>query len=207
MLSFAFFSSFLMLLSLARFGVFLSVSPFDDLVNSPDSTRRFLNTPRSVDVDIVDAGPDEPYRLVYPANGPELIVDAARRLESVDGRERLQAVRDLAWWAAVCPNHSHFTLPRLARTLQDPEPRVQGAAAIGIGSMGGNGASAVPDLLAARGTTVPYFDHLVTEAVLLIRHTPRWPPAPECGVVPDEELERLAAQQGHEADETRDSWR
>ena len=202
MLSFAFLSSFLILLSLARFGVFMWVSPFDS-VNSPDSSRRLFRTPRGVHVDVVDAGPGEGHRFVYPRDTPDLIISAAWRLESGERESRVSAVRDLAWWAAVCPNYEHFTLPRLTRALDDPDPGVKGAAAIGLGLTGGNGAPAVPALLASRGTTVHYYDHLVTEAVLLIEHTPRWPPASECMAVSDQELERRAAQQGHEADRTR----
>jgi hypothetical protein len=60
--------------------------------------------------------------------------------------------------------------------------------------MGGHGAAAIPDLLAARGASVRYFDYLVAEAVFLIEHGSRWPPAPECEDVPVAELERRAKQ-------------
>jgi hypothetical protein len=66
---------------------------------------------------------------------------------------------------------------------------VKGAAVIGLGSTGSYAAPAIPELLAARGTTVRYFDYLVAEAVLLIQNTPRWPPAPECQDASVAELE------------------
>jgi hypothetical protein len=98
-------------------------------------------------------------------------------------------MRDLAWWTAVCPSYAPFTLPRLVGGLQDVDPGVKGAAAIGLGSTGSYGAPAIPDLLAVRGTTVRYFDHLVAEAVLLIQNTPRWPAAAECEDASVTELE------------------
>jgi hypothetical protein len=95
----------------------------------------------------------------------------------------------LGWWTAVCPNYAQFTIPRLAAPLQDTDPGVKGAAAVSLGSIGSYGAAAVSDLLAARGSTVRYFDYLVDEAVLLIQNTPKWPPAPECEDASVTELE------------------
>lgn len=200
MLSFAALPSFLMLLTIARFGVFESLSLVDP-VNSPDSNGRLWGAPRGVDVDFVGEEQNGTRRLKYPHETADLTVDAARRAESAPGADRIRAVHDLAWWTGVCPNYASFTLPRLARALRDPDLRVKGAAAIGLGSTGGHGAPAVPDLLAVRGTTVRHFDHLVAEALLLIDRSPRWPPESECEDVPMEELERRAAQQGAAPDE------
>lgn len=190
MLSFAALPSFLLLLTLVRLGFIVTeIEP----VNSPESSRRYLGTPEDVDVDLEEVGGT--YRISYPRNTADLTASAARRAASTSREQRIQAVRDLAWWTSVCPNYGPFTLPRLARALRDTDPAVKGAAAIGLGSTGGHGAAAIPDLLAVRGTTVRYFDHVVAEAVLLIEHSPRWPPAGECEGVPMEELEQRAAQQ------------
>jgi hypothetical protein len=191
MLSFVALSSFLILLRLALFMPF----PVGDSINGPDSSARLLEAPQDVDVDLADPLESGEYRLRarYPRNTAELTAAATGRLGADCREERIQAVRDVAWWA-VCPNYASFTLAGLARALRDSDPGVKGAAAIGLGSTGGNGAAAVPDLLAARGTTVRHFDHLVDEAVVLIAQSPRWPPASECEDVSTEELERRAAQ-------------
>ena len=76
---------------------------------------------------------------------------AAARAELAPRRERIQGLKDLAWWTGVCPSYAPFTLPRLARALRDPDPGVKGAAAMGLGSTGAYGRPALPDLLAARG--------------------------------------------------------
>jgi hypothetical protein len=164
-----------MLLTLARLGVY-----FDDVepVNSPDSSRRLIQAPRDVDVELLLE--DGVRQVRYPRNTGELTAAAALRVEASASRERIRAIRDLAWWTAVCPNYAPFTIPRLAGALQDTDPGVKGAAAVSLGSVGSYGAAAVPDLLAARGSTVSHFDYLVDEAVLLIQNTPRWPGAPEC---------------------------
>ncbi len=118
--------------------------------------------------------------------------------------QRPRAVRALSWWMGVCPNYAPFTLPILLRSVRDPDYAVQGAAARRIGSIGGNAAPAIPGLMAARGTSVMYFDFLLQEAVFLIEHSPAWPPEEECEDVSIEELERRAVQQqaapaaGHE---------
>jgi len=134
-------------------------------------------------------------RFRYPSNAADRTVDAARRVEAAAPEDRIRAVRDLAWWTGVCPNYAPFTVPRLTQALRDDDPGIKGAAAIGLGSIGGHGAPAIPDLLAVRGTAVRYFDYLLAEAVLLIEHSPRWPPVSECEGVPIEELERRAAQE------------
>ena len=195
MLSFVALPSFLILLTLVRFGLLVTLI---DPVNSPDSSHRLLSAPR--DVDIVVGELNGTHRLRYPHNTAEFTAKAARHVQSGPRWQRIEALRDLAWWTGVCPNYGPFTLPRLVRALRDPDPAVKGAAAIGLGSTGGHGAAAIPDLLAVRGVTVRYFDHLVAEAVLLIEHSPRWQPADECEAVPIEELERRAAQQGDARD-------
>jgi hypothetical protein len=148
--------------------------------------------PEDVDVEVV-TDPADGERFIYPRNTAELVVAAATRFESRSRWERLQGVHDLAWWTSVCPNYAPFTLPRLTRALKDPDPGMKGAAAEGLGTTGGNSAAAIPELLAARGTTVPYFDHVAAEAVSSIEHAPRWPPAPECEVVSTSELEARSA--------------
>jgi hypothetical protein len=65
----------------------------------------------------------------------------------------------------------------------------------GLGSIGGHALPAVPDLLAARGSSVAYFDHLLGEAVFLIERTRKWPAEGVCEEVSIEELERRAVQQ------------
>ena len=190
MLSFVALSSFLFILTLARFGILV---PLESSVNGPRNNSRLFDAPRGVEVGIADE-PNEGRRFIYPHNTADLAVGAAQRAESPSSDDRIRGVHDLAWWTGVCPNSASFTLVRLRRALRDPDPRVKGVAAIGLGSTGGHGAAAVPDLLAARGTSVRYFDHLVAEAVVLIEQGPRWPPAPECENVPAPELERRAAQ-------------
>jgi hypothetical protein len=192
MLSFAALSCFLIMLTLARFGIFVS-SAASDPVNGPTNGSRLFDAPRGVEVGIVEEGPNGMRRFSYPHNTADLTVDAARRAESISSEGRIRAVRDLAWWTAVCPHYAPFTLVRLRRALRDRDPGVKGAAVIGLGSTGGHGAAAVPDLLAARGTSVRYFDYLVAEAVLLIEQGPGWPPARECEDVPAAELEQRAA--------------
>jgi hypothetical protein len=189
MLSFVALPSFLILLTLVRLGLVL---PVIDPVNSPDSSRRLFGDPGDVEVVVEEL--NGTYRVGYPRNTAELTANAARRFESARGWRRIQAVHDLAWWTSVCPTYVPFTVPRLARALRDPDPAVRGAAATGLGSTGGHGATAIPELLAVRGTTVRYFDHIVAEAVLLIDLSPRWPPVHECEDVPMQELERRAAQ-------------
>lgn len=191
MLSFTALSAFLLVLTLARFGVFV---PVEDPLNGPGSHSRVSRAPRGVEVRIVERKRNETRRFSYPHDTADLTVDAARRAASTSADDRVRGVRDLAWWTGVCPNYAPFTLVRLRRSLQDPNPRIKGAAAIGLGSMGGHGAAAIPDLLAARGTSVRYFDYLVAEAVFLIEHGSRWVPAPECEDVPVAELERRAKQ-------------
>lgn len=189
MLSFTALSTFLLLLTLARFGIFV---PLADPLNGPDDGFRFVGAPRDVEVGVVDERPNETRQFIYPHNTADLTVDAARRAESPSANERVRGVQDLAWWTGVCPNYAPFTLVRLGRALRDPSPRIKGAAAIGLGSTGGHGRAALPDLLAARGTSVRYFDYLVAEAVFLIERGPRWPPARECEGVSVAELERRA---------------
>jgi hypothetical protein len=191
MLSFVAVSSLLIMLTLARLGIFVSSTALEP-INGPRSGSRLVDAPEGVVVGIVEEAPNETRRFTYPRNTAELTVDAARRAESTSRDERVRAVRDLAWWTGVCPNYGPFTLVRLRRALRDPDPGVKGAAAIGLGSTGGHGAPAVPDLLAARGTSVRYFDHLVAEAIVLIQQGPRWPPARECEDVSVTELEGRA---------------
>lgn len=179
MLSFTALPAFLLLLTLARFGVFV---PFTDPFNGPGSSSRLFGAPRGVEVGIPEREPNEIRRFSYPHNTADLTVDAARRAESTSADDRRRGVQDLAWWTGVCPNYAPFTLVRLGRALRDPNPRIKGAAAVGLRSTGGHGAAAIPDLLAARGTSVRYFDHLLAEAVYLIEQGPRWPPAPEWGM-------------------------
>jgi hypothetical protein len=189
MLTFTALSAFLSVLTLVRLGIFVqSTNP----LNGPESSSRLFGALRGVDVDIPERKPDETRRFSYPHNTADLTVDAARRAESNSADDRLRGVQDLAWWTGVCPNYAGFTLVRLRRALRDPNPSIKGAAAIGLGSTGGHGAAAIPDLLAARGTSVRYFDHLVAEAVFLIERGPRWPPAPECEDVSAAELDRRA---------------
>ncbi len=190
MLSFTALSAFLLLLTLARFGINMSLA---DPLNGPRSGSRLFGAPRGIEVGVVEEEGNETRRFSYPHDTADLTVDAARRAESTSADDRLRGVRDLAWWTGVCPNYAPFTLVRLGRALRDPNPRIKGAAAVGLGSTGGHGAAAIPDLLAARGTSVRYFDHLVAEAVFLIEQGPRWPPAPECEDVSVAELERRAA--------------
>ena len=189
MLSFTALSVFLLVLTLVRLGIF--VQPTDPL-NGPESSSRLFGAPRGVDVDIAERKPGETRRFSYPHNTADLTVDAARRTESTSAEDRVRGIRDLAWWTGVCPNYAPFALVRLRRALRDPNPRIKGAAAVGLGSTGGHGAAAIPDLLAARGTSVRYFDHLVAEAVYLIEKGPRWPPARECEDVSVAELDRRA---------------
>ena len=184
MLSFVVLPTLLMLLTLARLGIhFEGFEP----VNSPDSSRRLTQAPREVDIDLLLE--DGVRQVRYPRNTAELTAAAAQGVKAASSHERIGAIRDLAWWTAVCPNYAQFTIPRLAGALQDADPGVKGAAAVSLGSIGSYGAPAVPDLLAARRSTVRYFDYLVDEAVLLIRNTPKWPPSPECEAVSVTELE------------------
>ena len=175
MLSFVALPSFLILVTLARFGLFVEAV---DQVNSPHSSRRLLHAPR--DVEIGFDLPDGERQFRYPRNTAEHTAAAASRAEAGSKRERIQGIQDLAWWTGVCPGYAPFTLPRLARALQDPDPSIKGAAAIGLGSTGSYGSPALPALFAARGTSVRYFDHLIAEATLLIQSTPAWLPAAEC---------------------------
>lgn len=190
MLSFTALSTFMLLLSLARFGTH---APLGSAVNGPLSGSRLFDAPWGVEVGIVEEEPTGTRRYTYPEATADLTVDAARRAELGSADDRVRGIRDLAWWTGVCPNYAPFTLVRLRRALNDPSPRIKGAAVIGLGSTGGHGAAAIPDLLAARGTSVRYFDHLVDEAVFLIERGPRWPPAHECESVSPAELERRAA--------------
>ncbi len=171
MLSFVGLSSFLLLMSLARFGVF--VSPQWG-VNSPDSWERQAYVPAEVNLRFVGD------RVGYPTNTAELAAEANGRLRSGSPSERRRAIRDVAWWTAVCPTYSPFTLPGLTSALRDPDPAVLGAAVVALGSLGGHGSPAVPDLLAARGTSVRHLDHVISEALHSIRTGERWAPATEC---------------------------
>jgi hypothetical protein len=175
MLSFVALPSFLILVTLVRLGVFLEAV---DQVNRPNSNRRLAYAPRDVEIDFKLV--DGEWQLRYPRNTAELAAAAASRADAGSKGERVQGIRDLAWWTGVCPGYATFALPRLARALQDPDPSIKGAAAIGLGSTGSYGAPALPALLAARGTSVRYLDHLIAEAVLLIHTTPPWSPATEC---------------------------
>jgi len=192
MLTFAALPTFLLLLSLARFGLF--AVPITNPVNIPGSGNRLFDQPEDVDVVITELG--NSYRYEYPGNTADLTASAAYRVGSGPPAERARAVRDLAWWTSVCPNYARFTVPTLARALRDPDDGVKGAAAIGLGSTGGHGAAAIPALLAARGTSVKYFDYLVTESVSLIERSPKWPPEAACEDVTMEELEQRTVQQG-----------
>jgi len=192
MLSFSALPTFLLLLTLARFGLFMV--PAVDPVNSPESNMRY----RSYRYEVELGPPKDPnsshrFDVIYPHNTADLTADAARRMKSADEWKRARAIGDLAWWTGVCPNYAPFALPKLTTALRDPDPGVKGAAAIGLGTIGGNAASAIPALLAARGTSVRYFDNLVDEAVALIESSPSWPPEKECEEVSVKELERRAA--------------
>ena len=187
MLSFVALPTFLILVTLARFGVFVEAA---DQVNSPHSSRRLLHAPRGVEIDL--ELPDGAWRFRHPLNTAELTAAAASRAEDGSKRERIRAIQDLAWWTSVCPGYAPFTLPRLARALRDPEPSIQGAAAIGVGSTGSYGTPALPALFAARGTSVRYLDHLIAEAAMLIRNTPPWPPAAECEKASTTQLEAMS---------------
>ncbi len=199
MLAFAALPTFLILMTLARF--ILLVEPGNP-VNSPDNFDGRLHHPRDADASFDRArGNDDGPHFTYPRNTADLTSKTARRAASASQERRIQGVHDLAWWTSVCPNYAPFTVPKLAGALRDPDPAVKGAAAIALGSVGGYGTTAIPDLRAARGTSVRYFDHLVDEAVYLIEHSPRWPPADECEKVSVEELERRTEQARDESAE------
>ena len=191
MLTFAALPAFLLLMTLARFGV--SLAPAIDPVNSPGSHQRLFGGQRYIEVGLNRANGS--YDFVYPRNTADLTATAARRAESGPRFERIRAIHDLAWWTGVCPNYARFTVARPARALRDPDDAVKGAAAIGLGSTGGHGSAAIPALLAARGTSVKYFDYLVAETVSLIERSPKWPQEAACEDVSMEELERRTAQQ------------
>jgi hypothetical protein len=174
------------------------ITPFDQ-INSPRSSRRYADAP----VHLVLNDWDGPKLYGYPTNAADLTAQTAARIGLGDVHQRVQAVRDLAWWTAVCPNYAPFTLPRLSGALPDPDPRVRSAVVAGLGSLGGHAAAAVPALVAARGSSVPYFDHLVDEGVSLIQRSQKWPAEDVCEDVSRAELERRAVQQAHEAVETR----
>jgi hypothetical protein len=197
MLSFVALPAFLMVLSLARFG-FLVWSPVSP-VNSPGSSARWWHVPRDVDLETLDDRPGSALRGLFAKGTADLTLGAAQRAESGAPFDRVEGLRDLAWWTAVCPDYAPFTLARLVQALRDPNPRIKAAAAIGLGSTGGHGAPALPDLLAARGTSVAYFDHIVAEAVFLIEGSPRWGPARGCEDMAVDELERRAAHSNPEA--------
>ena len=169
------------------------------LVNSPDNRLLRFDEPADVEVTGWETG-----TLRYPENTAELTARAAGRMKAKDPWCRARAARDVAWWTSVCPNYSQFTIPILLRAVHDPDPGVRSAAVQGLGSIGGNASAAIPGLVAARGSSVKYFDFLLQEAVFLIEHSATWPPAAECQSTTTEELERRAVQQGDEADSLQD---
>jgi hypothetical protein len=187
-----------MALNLIRLAMFpwLIVVPLGP-INSPRSWMRYEHAP----VDLVVHDWDSPQPYEYPRDAANLTVKAATRVGLGSAGQRARAVRDLAWWTAVCPNYAPFTLPRFAEALGDPDPKVRSAAVAGLGSVGGHASPAVADLLAARGSSVAHFDHLIDHAVRLIRTTRKWPAEDVCEDVSRDELERRAVQQGHEPDE------
>ena len=130
MLTFAALPAFLLLMTLARFGV--SLAPAIDPVNSPGSHQRLFGGQRYIEVGLNRANGS--YDFVYPRNTADLTATAARRAESGPRFERIRAIHDLAWWTGVCPNYARFTVARPARALRDPDDAVKGAAAIGLGS-------------------------------------------------------------------------
>lgn len=203
MISFATLPSFLMLITILHTGLGIIV-PVELPINGPGSYHRMFDHPRDVNIDFEKV--DGTYRLVNPRNTAALTANAVRRVESGSRRQRIRAIHDLAWWTSVCPNYSSFTMPRLTIALRDPDPSVRGAAAIALGSTGGHGQSAIPDLLAARGTSVKYFNYLVLEARFYIEHSPKWPPEEICEDVSIEELEQRAAE-ATGPDEVRDGKR
>ena len=162
-----------------------------DPINSPRSARRYADAP----VDLLVNDWDSPQPYGYPANTADLTAQTAARIGLGSVQQRVQAVRDLAWWTGVCPNYAPFTLPRLTGALRDLDHSVGSAVVAGLGSIGGHALPAVPDLLAARGSSVAYFDHLLDEAVFLIKRTGKWPAEDVCEEVSIEELERRTVQQ------------
>jgi hypothetical protein len=181
---------FLYFISLLRFPWFVIV-PVNPL-NSPDSLHRLDLAPAHVTIEDWD----RPSPFGYPHNTAELVLRAARAVKTGPADQRRRAVRDLSWWTGVCPNYAPLTLPILVRSLRDPDYAVQGAAASGIGSIGGNARTAIPGLMAARGTSVMYFDFLLQESVFLVEHSPAWPPEEECENVSLDEMERRAERTG-----------
>ena len=189
-----------MALNLIRLAMFpwLVVTPFDP-INSPRSSIRYDHAP----VDLVVHDWDSPQRYEYPRNTADLTAQAGARVGLGSAAQRARAIRDLAWWTAVCPNYAPFTLPRLAEALRDADHKVKSATVAGLGSLGGHASPAVPDLLAARGSSVPHFDHLINHAIRLIEQTRQWPAEGVCEEVSREDLEERAVQQGHEPVEAR----
>lgn len=198
MLTFVALPTFLILTSLV-IRLPLTIVPLDP-INSPQSGRRHADAP----IDLVLNDWDSPHPYGYPEDTADLTAKTAARVGLGPPQQRAQAVRDLAWWTAVCPDYAPFTLPRLVGALQDSELAVRTAAVAGLGSIGGHASAAVPGLLAARGTSVVYFDYLLDEAVFLIERTAKWPAEAVCEGASVEELERRAVQQedapaeGHE---------
>jgi hypothetical protein len=201
MLTFVALPAFLTLIRLVMFvpGVMTPRDP----INSPRSERRYADAPVRLALNDFDS----PRRYGYPENTADLTAETAARIGRGDVEQRARAVRDLAWWTGVCPNYAAFALPRLTGALQDPDQHVRSAAVAGLGSLGGHASAAVPALLAARGSSVVYFDYLLDEAVSLIQRTDKWPAEDVCEDVSRDELERRAVQQGHEAVETKASCR
>jgi hypothetical protein len=196
MLVFVALPVFLNLVSLAwRFNPTLPVVP----INSPHGYHRYSRAPISIEY----VKRDGRRHYTYPENAADLTARAARRVGSSRAEVRVEAVRELAWWTGVCPNYSQFTIPILVGALTDTDLKVRGAAAFGLGSLGGNGRAAIPGLRSAEGTSVRYFDYLLREAQYLIEHSATWPPEEVCEEVTVEELMEGAVQQGVAAVEAR----
>ncbi len=177
------------LIRLAMFPWLVVVPP--DPINSPGSFRRYEDAP----VRLLVRDWNSPHAYGYPANTADLAAQNAAGIGLGSAKQRAEAVRDLAWWTAVCPDYAGFTLSKLTGALRDPDQRVRSAAVDGLGSIGGHALPAVPALLAARGSGVAHFDHLLSAAVSLIKRTRKWPAEDVCEEVSVEELEQRAAEQ------------
>jgi hypothetical protein len=107
------------------------------------------------------------YRI--PRNAAQRVAAALQGAHAGDARQREEALRVMADYAAICPRLRGEIIPVLTGGLRDPDEPVRLAALEGLVAMGDDAKPAIRDIEAMKGRSIRYVDYVIAEAVWYIR--------------------------------------